>query len=82
MTQNNKIMQDMKTQLVERIEREVTEFLNQYGEPCVALGTSVYLDAKISVVHYSGNGRKNNRPTTIAEINVSSNTSGVCEWND
>lgn len=82
METNDEIMAEMKNILAEKIENETKAVLEKYHEACLALKMSVSINANITVTHYSGNGRRSNRPRTIAETNVRCETSGIVQWND
>lgn len=78
----DEILEKMKYQLADKIRKETDEFLQRYKEACLAMKMTVDLTASINIVHYSGNGRRSNRPMTIPEVNVNLKTSGVINWND
>lgn len=78
----DEVLEEMKSQLADRIRKETDEFLQRYSEACLAMKMTVDLTASINIVHYSGNGRRSNRPMTIPEVKVSVKTSGIINWND
>ena len=80
--ENNEVMQEMKQNLVQKIENDILALLEKYEEPCLALKMSIDINASINIVHYSGNGRRSNPSMTIAETKVNSSTCGVINWND
>lgn len=82
MEENDELIIEMQHDLAAKIQKEVEEYLQKYKAACLALKMSIHLDANINIVHYSGNGRRSNRPMTIAEVGVGYNTSGVTNWND
>ena len=81
-SQENEVINELRQTLCKNIQSDVLKCLNKYKEACLSLKMSINLDANVRVVHYSGNGRKNEKPITIAETSVCYNTSGVTNWND
>ena len=81
-TENNEVMQEMEQNLAQKIHDDVLALLEKYKEPCLALKMSIDIDASVNVVHYSGNGRRSNRPMTIAETKANYRTHGIINWND
>lgn len=80
--ENNEVMQEMKQNLAQKIHDDVLALLEKYKEPCLSLKMSININAKVNVVHYSGNGRRSNPPMTIAETKADYSTHGVINWND
>ena len=82
MKSSEEILSEMKRELADKIKKDIENVLENYKEPCLALKMPIDLKANISVVHYSGNGRKSNPPMTIAESGVGFTLSDVENWND
>lgn len=81
-TEDNEVMQEMKQNLAQKIEDDILALLEKYKEPCLALKMSIDINASVNIVHYSGNGRRSNRPMTIAETKANYSTHGIINWND
>lgn len=82
MKSGEEILNEMKWELAQKIKKDMEGVLEGYKEPCLALNMSISLNANINVVHYCGNGRKSNKPMTIAESTVGFKLAGVENWND
>ena len=81
-TEDNEVMREMKQNLAQKIHDDILTLLEKYEEPCLALKMSIDIDASVSIVHYSGNGRRSNPPMTIAETKANYSTHGIINWND
>jgi hypothetical protein len=80
--EDNEVMQEMKQNLAQKIHDDILVLLEKYKEPCLSLKMSIDIDASVNIVHYSGNGRRNKRPITIAETKANYSTHGIINWND
>lgn len=80
--EDNEVMQEMEQNLAQKIHDDILALLEKYKEPCLALKMSIDIDASVTIVHYSGNGRRSNPPMTITETKANYSTHGIINWND